>query len=137
MASANYIAGYVTKKMSSVSDERLQGRRPEFARMSLKPGIGAHAMEAVALALMRWKLDRSMKDVPTSLRHGSDVMRLGRYLRRKLREKIGRDPSCPVSFGEEELRLVRSYAFCVDKSVSAVFAELAGSSSPYQERGSL
>ena len=41
------------------------------------------------------------------------------------------------SLREEELRLVRSYAFCVDKSVSAVFAELAGSSAPYQERGSL
>lgn len=138
MASANYIAGYVTKKMTSVSDERLQGRRPEFARMSLKPGIGARALEAVALAMMRSKLDQSMVDVPTGLRHGAEVLRLGRYLRRKLREEIGRSPACPVpQVGEEELRLVRSYAFCVDKSVEAVFAELAGSSAPYKIRGVL
>lgn len=135
MASANYIAGYVTKKMTSGSDERLRGRRPEFARMSLRPGIGANAMEAVALALMRSKLDQTIEDVPTQLRRGAELMRLGRYLRRKLREQIGRDPACPVQFGEEELRLVRSYAFCVDKSVSEVYRELSGNAVAYREKG--
>ena len=91
--SASYVAGYVTKKMTKADDERLDGRYPEFARMSLKPGIGAHAMHEVASALLEHYPD--LPDVPTALRHGKTVKPLGRYLTRKLRAYCGRDEGAP------------------------------------------
>lgn len=88
--SAQYLAGYVTKKMTSKDDPRLEGRHPEFGRMSLKPGIGADAMFEVASVLLQYGLDEAA-DVPLALAHGRKELPLGRYLRRRLREAIGRD----------------------------------------------
>lgn len=90
--SAAYIAGYVTKKMTDVDDPRLNGRHPEFARMSLRPGIGAGAMPVLADALndsAGAALVASSGDVPMSLQHGRASLPLGRYLRRKLRDEMG------------------------------------------------
>lgn len=106
--SANYIAGYVTKKMSMYDDPRLlraDGSRlhPEFARMSLRPGIGATAMDEVASELMRFNFDTSQADVPSALRHGKKELPLGRYLRQQLRMKIGKDKNTP-----KEVQLQRS-----------------------------
>lgn len=61
--------------------------------MSRRPGIGAGMIWDVASVLL--DLHTSQTDVPVSLRHGGQEFPLGRYLRRLLRERIGRDPGCP------------------------------------------
>lgn len=93
--SAQYVSGYVTKKMTRTDDPRLNGRWPEFSRMSNRPGIGRDFMFEVANDLMRLGLDQSQADVPSALRHGSRVLPLGRYLRQKLRTFIGKDAKAP------------------------------------------
>lgn len=93
--SARYIGGYVTKKLTNINDELVQkilnGRHPEFARMSNRPGIGAAIIPELADALMTDAGSREvarLQDVPTQLRLGGKLMPLGRYLREKLRAAI-------------------------------------------------
>lgn len=89
--SAQYIAGYVTKKLTNPNDERLNGRYPEFARMSNRPGIGALAIKDIAKSLVT--VDGEIlgcgEDVPSILQHGKRKFPLGRYLRMKLRKELG------------------------------------------------
>lgn len=96
--SAQYIAGYVTKKLNAC-DERsraiLNGRHPEFAKMSTTPGIGALALPEILDSLTTHGGSVSIEqtgDVPLSLHHGRKSLPLGRYLRSKLREKYGANP---------------------------------------------
>lgn len=100
--SMNYICGYVLKRMTSPEDLRLGGRHPEFARMSLVPGIGAGAMDDAASVMMQYQLEDRVEDVPHSLDHGKRGRPLGRYLQGRLRERIGREKQAPVT--EEKLQ---------------------------------
>lgn len=86
---AQYICGYVVKKMTGKDDVRLQGRLPEFARMSLRPGIGALSLQEVRESCVASGYVEKVGDVPAGIRHGSRVMPLGRYLRGRLREELG------------------------------------------------
>lgn len=95
--SAQYLAGYVVKKMTSKDDERLYGRHPEFARMSLRPGIGSDYMFEVASTILDHDLMSSQGDVPSTLRVGSRHFPIGRFLRRKLRTYVGSSPEAPQS----------------------------------------
>lgn len=93
---AAYIGGYVTKKMVRYDDPRLEGRNPEFARQSLKPGIGAGAMHDVADVLLRYyDVAAELGDVPAVLGHGRQELPLGRYLRAQLRMMVGMDAKAP------------------------------------------
>lgn len=109
--SAQYIAGYVTKKMTSRDDLRLAGREPEFSRMSLRPGIGANVMFDVASEVMRYA--ESASDVPSVLRSDGKLMPLGRYLRRRLRVLCGREEGAPdetIREAQKDVQVLFDYA---------------------------
>lgn len=98
--SSQYIAGYVVKKMTSKDDPRLEGRYPEFSRMSLRPGVGADALWDVASAMMQFGQD---KRLVSQLRHGHQVMPLGRYLRIKLSKMVGHSDEERASLSDQAL----------------------------------
>lgn len=89
-ASAKYICGYVTKKMTQPGHPLLQGRHPEFARMSRHPGIGATAMDDAASAILSHKV-MDNEDVT------GDPQPFGRYLTQQLRLRRGLPKNAPQS----------------------------------------
>lgn len=91
-ATCDYVAGYVLKKMTKPDDPRLEGRYPEFSRMSLRPGIGATAMHSVANALETRSGSLALTilgDVPNELQSGTSKRPVGRYLKKVLRRRLG------------------------------------------------
>lgn len=98
-ASCAYTVSYVVKAMTRGSDPRLKGRNPEFARFSLKPGLGAGAAEVFGEALTSDTGSRSVAesgDVPGSFRSDGSRYPLGRYIRSKIREASGfAEPGMP------------------------------------------
>lgn len=108
--SAQYIAGYVTKKWTKEdlwTKEKLKGRLPELARMSLKPGIGATAIKKLinfTEPTRSWDAVRESIDAPVVLRSNGSTLPLGRYLRRKWREALGRSPDTPKSVGDAYIK---------------------------------
>lgn len=105
--SAQYVAGYVLKKMTNRQDPRLAGREPEFARMSRRPGLGVNALYDVADVLLKFNLEISQADVPSVLTHGKKNLPLGNFMRRKLRTFTGKDEHAPPEVLEEINREVR------------------------------
>lgn len=76
----------------------------------------------IASTLMEHKYDGRMIDVPLSLEHGRSKWPLGRYLRRKLRTYIGREPNAPkeiVSEAAAEMQVLREAAWNTKTSVKA------------------
>lgn len=123
--SAGYLAGYVTKKMTSTDDVRLCGRYPEFARMSNRPGVGAAAMEELA-RIVRDYPRFGAPDVPGALRHGDKSRPLGRYLMRQIRKHLGRDEKAPPQVLEAmalELLPLRQAAFEASTSFKKAYVE--------------
>lgn len=102
--SAAYIAGYVTKKLKKQEDKSWIAKKQlkhtaEFQRMSLKPGIGADAVKRLVSSGVssrrKVKILKGFIDAPVILRRNGSILPLGRYLRRKWREALGRSPDTP------------------------------------------
>lgn len=105
---ANYIGGYVCKKMTNKKDPRLQARHPEFAQMSRRPGIGASAATHLGQLLTTEKGSRgftNLLDVPASYRVGGVLRPLGTYLRRRMRVAAGGDIREPAIAGKYRARV--------------------------------
>lgn len=93
--SAQYTCGYTVKKMTNELDQRLQGRRPEFMRCSLKNGgIGANSatldiLEKAHRTQFVQDYMARRHDVLSEIRFHGKKWPIGRYLMKKLRERVG------------------------------------------------
>ena len=104
--SAAYVSDYVQKTvkvdgqpimgLTNPKDPKvkkwLNGRHPEYTRMSRKPGIGGSSIDTIVRTLeSRYgrSIIRDTGDVPMVLAHGGQTLPLGRYIRNKLRKALG------------------------------------------------
>lgn len=107
--------------MTSEYDPRLEGRRPEFARMSLRPGLGHGFMHEVASTMLQFDIHKTMADVPATLSHGKKKWPLGRYLRRSLREMVGKEKNISAEALDEiqaRMQVMRNTAFHLSEPLS-------------------
>lgn len=90
VARARYIAGYVTKKMSSVDDPRLKYRHPEFWRCSRTPGLG-HTQRLVDLHYTKGGRSKVARtgDCLRTFRIGGETWPLGQTTLTWLRGELG------------------------------------------------
>lgn len=93
---AQYLAAYTTKKLTSSSDERLlPGQEPEFRTSSRRPPLG-HAFVAEVVAQYRTVAGRKVTDergdIEKTFRYQGTVYPLPKYVIRKAREALGIPP---------------------------------------------
>ncbi len=87
-----YIASYTTKKMTGKDDLHLEGRTPEFSRQSLKPGIGAPAVDLMAgfyqtKAGAQYLAENG--DVAPTFRFNGKTYPFDEYIKRRFRTELG------------------------------------------------
>ncbi len=87
-----YVANYTTKKITQAGDMNLNGRPPEFARMSLKPGLGAPAVEMMAgfyhtKAGAQYLAENG--DVARTFRYKDRVYPFDHYMLQRFRDEVG------------------------------------------------
>lgn len=103
--SAQYIAGYVCKKIGSTSDSGI--RFPEFSRMSKHPALGATAISAIAAQFNASSAREGAEDVFAAVRISGSILPIGQYARRLARVACGMDPNMSQ---EARLRVAAEYA---------------------------
>lgn len=89
---ALYTCGYIVKRLTSHSDPRLQGRHPEFARMSNRPGLGAELVKELCKSAAGTHLVAAIEangDVPDHTQLGRKPIQFGRYLLNRFRKEAG------------------------------------------------
>jgi len=99
--------------MTRAEDSRLAGRPPEFVRSSRRPGIGGFAADEIASELLKCGVGA---DVPSVLRHGKKLLPLDRYLRERVRARVGRPSGVPEVVRERKSKAV----FAVSKSAEGL-----------------
>lgn len=121
---AQYVAGYVVKKLADRSSNALKGKTPEFARMSTNPGLGVAAMRVIADQLtsnvaVQESIERA-GDVPRIIKIGRKSVQLPRLLLHKLRKAYG--------FTDEYIEKIKSdAAYTQTLELSSLFADHASS----------
>ena len=102
-----YVARYTLKKLTKPDDHRLDGRTPEFTRMSRRPPLGAVGMAAIAAQLMSMRGSAWLAangDVPYDYRLEGERYPISRYWREWLREEIGYEKPKAEAVSEEQIR---------------------------------
>ena len=92
VARVRYCMGYTTKKLTSRNDERLEGRHPEFTRMSRKPPLGAQGISEILATMCSRAGSHQIvreRDVPSMYRLDGKIYPIGRYWRNWLRREYG------------------------------------------------
>lgn len=87
-----YSCSHITKSTHKLGDPKLNGRIPEFHRMSLRPGIGKNAIHAICDWLTtkegaRYVADHG--DIPSALRMEQKLWPIGRYLKTCIKAELG------------------------------------------------
>lgn len=114
-ASAAYVAKYATKCMAEGDrDVRYpDGCIPPFSVQSLKPGIGTAFCDSIASELVLAQRT-DISDIPSHLSHGTIRRPIGRYLRNKVRERLGITKQRAVEYAyqkmDEEMQAMRDLA---------------------------
>lgn len=112
-ASLQYACKHLTKGLKNeVVDDGCPVRVPEFARMSLRPGIGGDAVDAFeeafsSTAAGALALHVLGGDAPSRVRIEGKTLPIGRYLRSRLRDRLGLD-ECSAGESRKRLSLERA-----------------------------
>lgn len=113
--SAQYVAGYVTKKLTKKDDPRLKfelfdpstgeikivSYNPEFSLMSRNPGLGAGAVDGI---IKRWQ-ESGLESLPNGIRVRDRFLPLGRYMKGKMNDIL---QETPLSLNQIEARQMLS-----------------------------
>lgn len=114
-ASAAYVAKYATKSMAKGDHDvpHPAGCLPPFSRQSLRPGLGEGVCDDIASAIL-FATRGELSDIPNYLSHGKLRRPVGRYLRGKIRERLGIDKETATRAAyeriDEEMSDVRAAA---------------------------
>lgn len=115
---AGYVAGYVVKKMTSKDDSRLQGRSPEFARMSRRPAIGTAFLPVLAARQTREDIVANL-DVTSSVRIDGKLCPVGPTLHKKLRAMVTPLLDVEVAWRRQDRSMDWAYQVASDPILSA------------------